>query len=108
MLKSELLAALRTELHRHDFSHFVDEPLSVAQGGRGVVVPGCPTCKKKFGTMPQFLDHLTDDVLPAVLDRLSAEKLEAAVGLEPAKAGFADQRLDRFGIAASTLKIQSG
>jgi hypothetical protein len=34
--------------------------------------------------------------------------MEVAAGLEPAKAGFADQRLDRFGIAASTLKIQSG
>jgi len=30
-------------------SPFVDEPPSIAQGGRGVVVPGCPTCKKKFG-----------------------------------------------------------
>jgi hypothetical protein len=48
-------------------------PPSVAQGGRGVVVPGCPTCRKRFGTMPQFLDHLTDDVLPALLDKLSAE-----------------------------------
>jgi hypothetical protein len=74
MLKSALFAALRTELHRHDFSHFVDEPPSIAQGGRGVVVSGCPTSKKKFGTMSQFLDHLTDDVLPAVLDRLSTEK----------------------------------
>jgi hypothetical protein len=37
------------------------------KGGRGVVVMGCPKCKKKFGTMPQFLDHLTDDVLPALL-----------------------------------------
>jgi hypothetical protein len=25
--------------------------------------------------------------------------MEVAVGLEPTKAGFADQRLDRFGIA---------
>jgi hypothetical protein len=71
MVKSELLAALRTEIHKHDFSHFVDEPPSIAQGGRGVVVPGCPMCRKRFGTAPQFLDHLTDDVLPAVLDRLS-------------------------------------
>ena len=29
------------------------------------------------------------------------KSLEAAVGLEPTKTGFADQRLDRFGIAAS-------
>jgi hypothetical protein len=41
-----LYRALRTELHRHDFSTFADEPPSIAQGGRGVVVPGCPTCKK--------------------------------------------------------------
>jgi hypothetical protein len=66
MLKSELLAALRMEIHKHDFSHFI------AQGGR--VVPGCPTCQKRFGTTVQFLDHLTDDVLPAVLDRLSEAK----------------------------------
>src|ERR1700691_3602694 len=50
------------------------EPPSVAQRGQGVFVTGCPTCRKKFGTMPQFLDHLTDDVLPAVLDRLSTGK----------------------------------
>jgi len=71
MKKSELYAALRREIQRHDFSTFVDEPPSVAQGGKGVVVPGCPTCKKRFGTMPQFLDHVTDDVLPALPERLS-------------------------------------
>jgi hypothetical protein len=72
MKKSELYAALRSEIQRHDFATYVDEPPSVAQCGKGVVVPGCPTCKKRFGTMPQFLDHLTDDVLPSLLDRLSA------------------------------------
>jgi hypothetical protein len=71
MQKSALLAALKKELHQHDFSHFVDEPPSIAQGGKGVVVPGCPKCKKRFGTLPQFLDHLTDDVLPPLIDRLS-------------------------------------
>jgi hypothetical protein len=55
MKKSELYAALRTEIHQHDFSTYVDEPPSVAEGGRGVVVPGCPTCKKRIGTLPQFL-----------------------------------------------------
>ena len=78
MLKAYLYRAHRTELHRQDFSTFVDEPPSIAQGGQGVVVTGCPTCKKKFGTMPHFLDHLTDDVLPAILDRLSAEKVGGA------------------------------
>jgi hypothetical protein len=47
--------------------------------GQGVVVPGCPTCRKKFGTMPQFLDHLTDDVLPAALDGPSAPRFQSAI-----------------------------
>jgi hypothetical protein len=50
MQKSALLAALKEEIQRHDLAHFVDEPPSVARGGRGVVVPGCPTCKKRIGT----------------------------------------------------------
>lgn len=70
MKKSELLHALQVEIRRHDFSHFVDEPPSVAQGGKGVVVPGCPACKKRINTMLQFLDHLANDVLPPLLDRL--------------------------------------
>ena len=80
MKKSELYRTLRTELHRHDFSTFVDEPPSIAQG---VVVTGCPMCKRKFGTMPQFLDHLTDDVLPAVLGYLSAAKVGGSDAYTP-------------------------
>jgi hypothetical protein len=64
------------EIQRHDFSHFVENPPSVAQGGKGVVVPGCPMCKKRINTMPQVLDHLADDVLPPLLDRLSSDKSE--------------------------------
>jgi hypothetical protein len=48
MLKSELLRAIQREIYQHDFSHFVDEPPSIAQRGKGVVVSGCPACKKKF------------------------------------------------------------
>ena len=59
---------------RHVFSHFVDEPPSIAQGGKGVVVPGCPTCRKRINTMSQFLDHLAGDAMPALLDRLSKEQ----------------------------------
>jgi hypothetical protein len=61
MLKSELLRAIQQEIQRHDFSHFVENPPSIAQGGKGVVVPGCPACKKRINTMSQFLDHLADD-----------------------------------------------
>jgi hypothetical protein len=67
-------ANLQQEIRRHDFSHFVDEPPSVAQGGRGVVAPGCPTCRKRIKTMSQFLDHIANDVLPLLLDRLSSER----------------------------------
>jgi hypothetical protein len=71
--KSALLAAIQQEIHRHDFSHFVDEPPSVAEGGKGVVVSGCPACKKRINSMSQFLDHLANDAMPPLLDRLSSE-----------------------------------
>jgi hypothetical protein len=61
MLKSELLHLLQQEIRRHDFSTFIDEPPSIAQGGRGVCVPGCPACKVRINTMPQFLDHLANE-----------------------------------------------
>jgi len=95
--KSALLAALRSELHRHDFSTFVDEPPSIAQGGNGVVVTGCPTCIKKFGTMPHFLDHLTDDVLPLLLDRLSAP------GLPPAPRSLREYLYRKIVVSTRTL-----
>lgn len=75
MLKSELLRAIQQEIRRHDFSTFVDEPPSVARGGRGVVVPGCPACKKRFGTMPQFLDHLAYEVMPELFARLGSKEV---------------------------------
>jgi hypothetical protein len=70
--KSVLLAAIQQEIRRHDFSHFVDNPPSMAQGGKGVVVPGCPHCRKQINTIGQFLDHLADDAMPALLDRWAA------------------------------------
>jgi len=72
--KSVLLAAIQKEIQRHDFSYFVDEPPSVAQRGKGVVVSGCPACRKRINTMTQFLDHLTNDAMPALIDRLAAPK----------------------------------
>ena len=73
MQKSVLLAAIQKEIQRHDMSYFVDEPPSVAQGGRGVVVAGCPTCQKRINTISQFLDHLAKDAMPSLIDRLSTE-----------------------------------
>src|SRR5260370_869591 len=57
-------------------NYFVDHPPSVAQGGRGVVVPGCPACKKRINTMNQFLDHLAEDAMPALIEKLAETKTE--------------------------------
>jgi len=73
MKKTDLLRALQAEIRRHDFSTFTENPPAIAQGGTGVVVPGCPACQKRINTMPQFLDHLADDVLPPLINRLSTE-----------------------------------
>ena len=73
MKKSELLRALQSEIRRHDFSTFLTEEPSMADGGPGVVVPGCPACRKRLFTMANFMDHLADDVLPVLIDKLSTQ-----------------------------------
>jgi hypothetical protein len=64
MQKSELLAALQSEIRRHNFSTFYK---------KGVVVPGCPPCGKRLNTRGQFIDYLAEEVLPGLLDRLSSQ-----------------------------------
>jgi hypothetical protein len=46
--------------------------------GKGIVVAGCPARKKRMNTMTQFLDHLANDVIPALIDRLSAASSASA------------------------------
>jgi hypothetical protein len=36
-----------------------------------IVQTGCSACQKHFGTVEQFKIHITDDVLPPLLDKLS-------------------------------------
>jgi hypothetical protein len=72
MDKVKILAAAKAELCRHSWHTFVDEPPSVAEGGRGVVIPGCEPCKKRINTEAQFLQHLADDVLPVILRKAFA------------------------------------
>jgi hypothetical protein len=36
--------------------------IPMAEGGNGVVTPGCPACRKRLFTMANFMDHLADDV----------------------------------------------
>jgi hypothetical protein len=70
--QSVLLRELHKEIRRHDLSTFVEDPPSVAQGGKGVIVPGCPCCKETIRHNRTVLDHLTNDVLPTVINKLSA------------------------------------
>jgi hypothetical protein len=66
MRKSELLKTIQDEIQRHNLSMFMSAEHKVVQ-------TGCSTCRKHFGTVEQFEFHLCDDVLPSLLDRLSAE-----------------------------------
>jgi hypothetical protein len=71
--REKILSIARQEMGVHSFDTFVDNPPSIAQGGRGVVVSGCPHCKIKFQSLNQFMDHLMDDVLPVIADRSVAD-----------------------------------
>jgi len=81
--KSALLAAIQKEIQRHDLSYFVDEPPSVAQGGRGVVVAGYPACRKRINTIPQFMDHLTKDVMPELMEHLATKRAPKDATIAP-------------------------
>jgi hypothetical protein len=64
--KSELLRALQTEIQKHNLSTFMSEKHKIVQ-------TGCSACQKHFGTVEQFKAHLTHDVLPPLLEKLSVE-----------------------------------
>jgi hypothetical protein len=69
MKKSELLRALQTEIQGHDLSTFMSAEHKIIQ-------TGCSICQKHFGTVEQFKRHITEDVLPPLLDTLSSGKSE--------------------------------
>jgi hypothetical protein len=66
MLKSELLKAIQSEINRHGLDTF---PVRVDNGN--LVTPGCSQCRKTLHTVDNFIDHINNDVLPVLLDRLS-------------------------------------
>ena len=65
---SSILKAAQRELHHHSWEHFADNPPSIAQGGKCVVVSGCPACNKVIYTTNGFIEHLANDVLPRILE----------------------------------------
>jgi hypothetical protein len=66
MKKSELLRALQIEIQRHNLFTFMSVKHKIVQ-------TGCSNCQKHFGTVEQFKRHLTEEVLPPLLDKLSVE-----------------------------------
>jgi hypothetical protein len=67
MLKSEpLAAATLREIQSHNFSNYVGNPPSIADGGRGRKVPRFPRCRVRIHAVSQFLDHLANDAIPAL------------------------------------------
>jgi hypothetical protein len=68
MRKSELLRALQMEIQNHNLSTFMSEKHKIVQ-------TGCSTCQKHFGTVEQFKRHITEEVLPTLLDKLSTNQL---------------------------------
>jgi hypothetical protein len=78
MRKSELLRALQTEIQKHDLSTFMNTEHKIVQ-------TGCPACQKCFQTVEQLIRHITEDVIPPLLDRLSSETHDGIHGLESVK-----------------------
>jgi hypothetical protein len=66
MRKSDLLKAIQSEINRHGLDTF---PVRVDKSS--VVGPGCPACRKTLYTTSNFIDHINNNVLPPLLDRLS-------------------------------------
>jgi hypothetical protein len=63
-----VIAAVQSELERHNWDFFVDEPPAIGQGGKGVVIPGCPACRKRLNTLGQFMEHISQDVVPQAIE----------------------------------------
>ena len=68
MKKSDLLRALQIEIQKDDLDTFMSEKHKIVQ-------TGCSACQKHFGTVEQFKRRITEDVLPPLLDKLSAETM---------------------------------
>jgi hypothetical protein len=67
----EALQAAQEELMKHHWDTFCTQPLSIAEGGKGVIVSGCVAGRKLLCANNQYLSHLALDVLPQSLTALS-------------------------------------
>lgn len=65
MAAKQIISTVHAEFGKHSWDTFVENPPAVAGGGRGVVVPDCPTCKVRLNSTNQLIEHLRDRVLEA-------------------------------------------
>jgi hypothetical protein len=70
MYKHKIPVDAKAELERYVWGTFVEGKATVALGGTGVVVSGREACRKRFGTDSQYLQHLADDFLPQIIERV--------------------------------------
>jgi hypothetical protein len=64
-----LIVSIQRELKRHNWDSFAEEIAS----GKRIAVPGCTLCQKQIATTGQFVDHLANDVVPALFDGLRSK-----------------------------------
>jgi hypothetical protein len=64
-----ILKRAQQELSKHIWDNFVEGDVrSIADGGKGVVSVGCAGCELSLQTRGQYMRHLCEDVLPAIVD----------------------------------------
>ena len=70
MKRKEFIFLLQRELRLHSFAVFCSTERSMAEGGDGVMAPGCVKCKMNFQTREQFMSHLLMQVLSEVVEKI--------------------------------------
>jgi len=70
MDSEKIIAALRRDLQIHTFDTFLEQ---ASDETKGIIVSGCPACKKRLQSLNQFMSHLFDDVIPATVRRACAD-----------------------------------
>jgi hypothetical protein len=66
MKKEDALTLARRELQRHTLATFNESAPATSSGI--IVVPGCPHCKIRLNTVDQLMRHLSEDVMPGIVD----------------------------------------
>jgi hypothetical protein len=62
----KVLAIAESEMHKHRWGFFMDPQPSAGQDGKSLAVRGCLPCQKRLDTIPEFVNHLWETVLPRI------------------------------------------